>query len=149
MMPTLAGDGLLVAGDAAALCLAAGIWLEGVNFAIGSGLVAGEVAAAEALAAGDTSARRPGRLPPAPRRRRSCWPTTSGSARSRTSCCRTGCSTSTRSSMCDVVERMFRVDNPEPKPGLRRIVRDESRRGRRAPARPRHGRAGPAARSFG
>ena len=37
-MPTLAGDGLLVAGDAAGMTLAAGIWLEGVNFAIGSGL---------------------------------------------------------------------------------------------------------------
>ena len=37
MMPTLGGAGLLVAGDAAALCLAAGIWLEGVNFAIGVG----------------------------------------------------------------------------------------------------------------
>ena len=41
MMPQLAGDGLLVAGDAAALCLAAGIWLEGVNFAMASGMAAG------------------------------------------------------------------------------------------------------------
>ncbi len=37
------------------MCLAAGIWLEGVNFAIGSGQAAGE-AAIEALRAGDTSA---------------------------------------------------------------------------------------------
>ena len=29
---------MLVAGDAAAMCLAAGIWLEGVNFAIGVGM---------------------------------------------------------------------------------------------------------------
>ncbi len=29
MMPKMTGDGMLVAGDAAALCLAAGIWLEG------------------------------------------------------------------------------------------------------------------------
>ncbi len=43
-MPEIATDGMLVAGDAAALCLAAGIWLEGVNFAIGSGMAAGEVA---------------------------------------------------------------------------------------------------------
>ena len=50
MMPQLAGDGLLVAGDAAAMCLAAGIWLEGVNFAMASGMAAGE-AADEALAA--------------------------------------------------------------------------------------------------
>ncbi len=54
-MPTLAGDGLLVAGDAAGLTLAAGIWLEGVNFAIGSGLAAGQTAAA-AVASGDVSA---------------------------------------------------------------------------------------------
>ena len=55
MMPRMTGDGLLVAGDAAALCLAAGIWLEGVNFAMASGMYAGE-AAVEALAAGDMSA---------------------------------------------------------------------------------------------
>lgn len=54
-MPAITADGLLVAGDAAGLCLAAGIWLEGVNFAIGSGAAAGETVA-EALRAGDTSA---------------------------------------------------------------------------------------------
>ena len=32
MMPKLATAGMLVAGDAAAMCLATGIWLEGVNF---------------------------------------------------------------------------------------------------------------------
>ena len=40
---------------AAAMCLAAGIWLEGVNFAMASGMYAGETAV-EAVAAGDTSA---------------------------------------------------------------------------------------------
>jgi electron transfer flavoprotein-quinone oxidoreductase len=54
-IPELVTDGMLVAGDAAALTLAAGIFLEGVNFAIGSGAAAG-AAAADALAAGDTSA---------------------------------------------------------------------------------------------
>lgn len=54
MMPELSADGLLVAGDAAAMCLAAGIWLEGVNFAIAAGMAAAE-AAVEGLAAGDTS----------------------------------------------------------------------------------------------
>ena len=54
-MPELTGDGILVAGDAACMCLAAGIWLEGVNFAIGSGEAAGR-AVDEALAMGDTSA---------------------------------------------------------------------------------------------
>jgi electron transfer flavoprotein-quinone oxidoreductase len=53
-MPRLAIDGMLVAGDAASMCLVAGLWLEGVNFAIGAGLAAGQ-AAAEAVAAGDTS----------------------------------------------------------------------------------------------
>ena len=41
-MPALAADGLLVAGDAGAMTLAAGLWLEGVNFAIGSGYAAGQ-----------------------------------------------------------------------------------------------------------
>ena len=54
-MPELSTDGLLVAGDAAGLCLAAGIWLEGVNFAIASGAAAGRTAS-EALSRGDTSA---------------------------------------------------------------------------------------------
>ena len=67
MMPLLSGDGLLVAGDAAALCLAAGIWLEGVNFAMASGIAAGE-ATIEALAAGNTSRRRAGGLRATPRR---------------------------------------------------------------------------------
>jgi len=30
--------------------------------------------------------------------------------------------------IANVVERMFRVDNPAPKPGLRRIVREERKR---------------------
>ncbi len=55
-MPALAADGLLVAGDAGAMTLAAGLWLEGVNFAIGSGHAAGR-AADRALSAGDCSAR--------------------------------------------------------------------------------------------
>ena len=38
MMPKLASQGFMVAGDAAGLCLAAGIWLEGMNYAIGSGM---------------------------------------------------------------------------------------------------------------
>ena len=56
MMPEMTGHGLLVAGDAAALCLAAGIWLEGVNFAMASGMYAGQTAV-EAIADGDVSQR--------------------------------------------------------------------------------------------
>ena len=55
-MPPLATDGMLVAGDSAAMTLAAGLWLEGVNFAIGSGYAAGR-AADRAVTAGDCSAR--------------------------------------------------------------------------------------------
>jgi electron transfer flavoprotein-quinone oxidoreductase len=40
--PTLSGPGIVVVGDAASLCLASGLWLEGVNMAIGSGKIAGE-----------------------------------------------------------------------------------------------------------
>jgi electron transfer flavoprotein-quinone oxidoreductase len=126
MIPTLTGDGLLVAGDAAALCLAAGIWLEGVNFALGSGLAAGEAAAA-AIAAGDTSA--------------------AGLRGYRTALERSFVLEDHRrlrdvphlvlsdrvqrqypGFVCNVAERMFRVDNPTPKPGLRRIVRQEAKR---------------------
>jgi len=56
MMPKLAKQGFMVAGDAAGMCLAAGIWLEGMNYAIGSGIAAAETAN-EALARGDFSER--------------------------------------------------------------------------------------------
>ena len=55
----LSGDGILVAGDAAGLCFATGLYLEGMNFAIASGAAAGETAA-KASASGrvDASALR-------------------------------------------------------------------------------------------
>ena len=120
MMPKMTGDGLLVAGDAAALCLAAGLWLEGVNFAMASGIYAGE-AAVEALAAGDTTSaglagyerrlaatfvlRDHRKLRHAPRlvlsdRVQHLYP----------------------QALAGTVEAMFRVDNPLPKPGLRRLL---------------------------
>ena len=123
MMPKLAGDGLLVAGDAAAMCLAAGIWLEGVNFAMASGMYAGQ-AAVEAIGRGDTSLaglagyeRRLAdtfvlkdhrKLRRAPKlvlsdRVQHLYP----------------------QFVANVVEGMFRVENPAPKPGLRRIVMRE------------------------
>ena len=126
MMPKLAGDGLLVAGDAAAMCLAAGIWLEGVNFAMASGMYAGR-AAIEALRANDVSVgglagyerrlaetfvlRDHRKLRRAPElvlsdRVQHLYPEL----------------------ITSVVERMFRVDNPAPKPGLRRILTQERRR---------------------
>jgi electron transfer flavoprotein-quinone oxidoreductase len=125
MMPAMTADGLLVAGDAAALCLAAGIWLEGVNFAMASGAYAGE-AAADALDRDDPSAaglagygqrlrdtfvlRDHRKLRRAPRlvlsdRVQHLYP----------------------EMVANTIERMFRVDNPAPKPGLRRILTEERR----------------------
>lgn len=46
MLPRLYTDGMLVAGDAAAFCFAVGLYLEGINYAIQSGLAAGEAAVA-------------------------------------------------------------------------------------------------------
>ncbi len=126
MMPAFATDGMLVAGDAAALCLAAGIWLEGVNFAMASGMYAGE-AVAEALRAGDTSASG---LAGYERRLRDTFvlrdhdklrlaPSLVLSDRVQHQY---------PGLVTNVVERMFQVDNPSPKPGLRRIVREERRR---------------------
>ena len=126
MMPTFVADGLIIAGDAAAMCLAAGIWLEGVNFAMASGMYAAE-AIIEALAVGDTSAKGLAgyskrleitfvlkdhrKLRRAPQlvlsdRIQHMYPQL----------------------MANVAERMFRVDNPLPKPGLRRILADERKR---------------------
>lgn len=42
MMPRLSADGLLITGDAAALVLGTGLILEGANFAMASGIAAGE-----------------------------------------------------------------------------------------------------------
>lgn len=126
MMPKMTTDGMLVAGDAAALCLAAGIWLEGVNFAMASGMYAGE-STVEAIKAGDVSAtgllgyqRRLSetfvlkdhrKLRRAPElvlsdRVQHLYP----------------------QMIANVVERMFRIDNPQSKPGLRRILNQERKR---------------------
>ncbi|MFV9502948.1 MAG: FAD-dependent oxidoreductase [Oscillochloridaceae bacterium umkhey_bin13] len=56
LVPKLVTDGMLVAGDAAAFCFAAGLYLEGINYAIQSGFAAGEAAVA-AHKARDFSAR--------------------------------------------------------------------------------------------
>ena len=44
MVPQLAGNGILVAGDAAAFCNATGLHLEGVNLASHSGILAAQTA---------------------------------------------------------------------------------------------------------
>ena len=127
MMPELGCPGMLVTGDAAALCLAAGIWLEGVNFAMGSGMVAGQVidqAIARGTVAGaDLAARYRGALSRTfvlqDHRKLRGAPRLVLSDRVQLHYPRLA---------ADVAERMFRVDNPDPKPGLRRILREEQRR---------------------
>ncbi len=56
MIPELVGDGIMVTGDAAALCNATGLNLEGINLASHSGILAGRAAVA-AHAAQDFSRR--------------------------------------------------------------------------------------------
>jgi electron transfer flavoprotein-quinone oxidoreductase len=126
MMPELCGDGLLVAGDAAALCLAAGIWLEGVNFAIGSGAAAG-VVADEALRAGDTSAPFLGRY----RDRLASSFVLADHRKLRRA---PGLVLSDRVQfrypqlVCNLAEAMFTVNNPAPKQGFTALARREARR---------------------
>ncbi|HEX7442997.1 MAG TPA: FAD-dependent monooxygenase, partial [Acidimicrobiales bacterium] len=116
MMPTLATDGMLIAGDAAAMCLAAGIWLEGVNFAIGSGKAAGE-AALEALANHDVStsglagyrSRLEGSFVLGDHRKLRRAPELLMSSRMQTQY---------PGLMCNLVEGMFTVTNPTPKKGV-------------------------------
>lgn len=42
MIPEIVGDGILVAGDAAAMCIVTGLNLEGINLATQSGVLAGQ-----------------------------------------------------------------------------------------------------------
>lgn len=56
MRPALVRDGLMLAGDAAGLVLAAGVIYEGVHYAMHSGVLAGEVAHG-ALERGDVTAK--------------------------------------------------------------------------------------------
>ena len=126
MMPRMVTSGMLVAGDAAALCLAAGIWLEGVNFAMASGMYAGE-AAVEAVRAGDVSERG---LAGYLRRLRETFVLKDHHKLRRAP--RLVLSDRVQhlypQMVASVAERMFRVDNPTPKPGLRRILREERKR---------------------
>lgn len=126
MMPKMVTDGMLVAGDAAALCLAAGIWLEGVNFAMASGMYAGQ-AAAEAVASGDASTR--GLAGYVRRLEESFVLRDHRKLRRAPSLVLSDRVQHLYAPMiANSVERMFRVDNPQPKPGLRKIVADERKR---------------------
>src|SRR5690606_38247417 len=125
-MPRLYGDGILVAGDAAGMTLAAGIWLEGVNFAIGSGLAAGR-AAARALDSGDLSAsglsgyRRElekGFVLANHRRLRGAPDLVLSERVQRRY----------PGLVADLVEGMFTVTDPKPKPGLLALLKRAARR---------------------
>ena len=117
-MPRLAIDGMLVAGDAASMLLAAGLWLEGVNFAIGAGLAAGRTAA-EAIAAGDTTARG---LAGYRRQLESCF-VLADLKRLRNAADIVLADRMQRAYprlACDFVEQVFTVTNPRPKLGMAR-----------------------------
>jgi electron transfer flavoprotein-quinone oxidoreductase len=120
-MPELACDGMLVAGDAACMCLAAGIWLEGVNYAIGSGMAAGETVV-DALVAGDATVS--GALAGYRKRLDSSWvlqdhkklrgaPHLVLSERVQHHFPQLA---------CDIFEKMFTVENPKPKRGVLKIA---------------------------
>ena len=125
-MPEMVADGLLVAGDAAGLCLAAGLWLEGVNYAIGSGIAAGQ-ATLEALASGDASAaglagyrRRLDTgfvLKDHRKLRRAPQIVLSERMQHRYP-----------QALCDLVEGLFTVENPAPKRGAATLAREVVKR---------------------
>ena len=56
IMPPLVGDGVLLAGESAMMCINLGYQVRGMDFAIAAGMHAGREAA-RALSAGDTSAQ--------------------------------------------------------------------------------------------
>lgn len=125
-MPGLVADGLLVAGDAAAMCLAAGIWLEGVNFAIGAGAAAGETAV-EALRRKDFTAtgglssyrrRLDGGFVLADHRRFRGAPELVLSGRVQQLY---------PGLVCDLAEKLFTVTNPVPKQGALRLLRETAK----------------------
>ncbi|MCU0270732.1 MAG: FAD-dependent oxidoreductase [Acidimicrobiales bacterium] len=126
MMPELSTDGMLVAGDAAAMCLAAGIWLEGVNFAIGSGIAAGETAV-EAVRRGDVSDHG---LAGYRRRLESNFVLRDHTKLRRAPSLVMSERVQQRYPQltCDLVEALFTVTNPEPKQGAFRAARHHAKR---------------------
>jgi electron transfer flavoprotein-quinone oxidoreductase len=124
-MPDLVTDGMLVAGDAAGMCLAAGIWLEGVNFAIGAGAAAGRVAA-QAVAARDCSADYLTRY-------RQELDDSFVLADHRKLRQAPGLVLSDRvqqqypGMVCDLVESVFTVTNPAPKAGFGKLLRSAAK----------------------
>ncbi len=123
-MPAMVADGLMIAGDAAALCLAAGLWLEGVNFAISSGMAAGATAV-EAVDRNDATAK--GTLS-GYRKRMEADFTLADHKKLRGA---PGLILGERMQqrypqvVCNVANAMFTVTNPTPKQGARKLLRRE------------------------
>ncbi len=125
-MPVLAADGLLIAGDAGAMTLAAGLWLEGVNFAIGSGYAAGR-AVDRALSKGDCTAKGlasyradlEGQFVLADHKRLRKAPSLVLSERVQQRY---------PGLICDLAEGMFTVTNPTPKAGALALTRQVAAR---------------------
>ena len=125
-MPELIADGMMVAGDAGAMCLAAGLFLEGVNFAIGSGQAAAETAV-EAIGRRDTSTAG---LAGYRRRMEQSFVLADHKKMRRAPELLLSERMQQRYAplLCDVAEGLFTVTNPTPKPGLTRLLRQMKRR---------------------
>ena len=121
MMPTLFTDGMLVCGDAAAMCLAAGLWLEGVNYAMGSGMAAAKTAH-EALRRGDYSAQS---LRAYKDDLDKSWVLVDHRKVSRAAHFLLSERVQDRYPRlaCDLMEQLFTVENPKPKRGALKILR--------------------------
>jgi len=124
MMPTLGAPGLLISGDAAAFCLGAGLWLEGVNFAIGGGQAAAEAAVSgidrlEGSGVGsamvtDYRSRLEATFVLADHKKLRGAPELVLSNRVQFRYPQL---------VCDLLESVFQVENPAPKPGMTKLVR--------------------------
>jgi electron transfer flavoprotein-quinone oxidoreductase len=121
-VPELHRPGFLLTGDAAGLCLAAGIWLEGVNFAIGSGLAAGKAAADHVRTGADLASYQAAVdetfvLKDHKRLRRAPALVLSDRVQQRYP-----------GLIADLVEGLFTVTNPTPKPGVVRLLRASAKK---------------------
>lgn len=119
-MPRLGCPGLVVVGDAASLALAAGLWLEGVNFAMASGLYAARayLARADHALAGYEERLRDSFVLRDHRRFAAAPAFILGPFVQRDQ----------GPLLCDVAEAAFTVTNPAPKQGLVRVLRAARRR---------------------
>ena len=114
-MPQLGAPGLLVSGDAAAFCLGAGLWLEGVNFAIGGGQAAAEAAMSGAGSMLDDYRRRLEStfvLADHKKLRKAPELVLSDGVQFRYP-----------QMICGLLEDVFTVDNPRPKSGMVKLLR--------------------------